>query len=122
MADYWVLDGHETRKVDTVLEWAQRFEKTSRHVGLTETRLHRISTVFLGLDHSWGIGPPLLFETMVFDLHGESGAESDIDGSCDRYSTWDEAEAGHAAIVRRVEKLEAASDSLVADLSATTGK
>lgn len=110
MADYWVLDGHETRKVDTVLEWAQRFEKTDRHVGKTETRLHMISTVFLGLDHSWGQGPPQLFETMVFDLHGESGAESDIEGSMWRYSTWDEAEAGHAATVRRVEWLEKAAE------------
>jgi len=46
-----------------------------------------ISTVFLGLDHQWGDGPPLLFETMVFGgaYHHE----------CERYSTWDEAEAGH---------------------------
>src|SRR5262245_14898324 len=46
-----------------------------------------ISTVFLGLDHQWMDGPPLLFETMVFN------------GPCnefqERYSTWKEAEEGH---------------------------
>src|SRR6187401_652293 len=30
-----------------------------------------VSTVFLGLDHSWGHGPPLLYETMVFDPGGD---------------------------------------------------
>ena len=30
-------------------------------------RFHRISTVFLGIDYGWGAGPPLLFETMVFE-------------------------------------------------------
>lgn len=26
----------------------------------------QVSTVFLGLDHRWGEGPPILWETMVF--------------------------------------------------------
>lgn len=26
-----------------------------------------VSTVFLGLDHSFGGGPPILFETMIFN-------------------------------------------------------
>ena len=48
-----------------------------------------VSTVFLGMDHSFGGGPPLLFETMIF------GGKSD--GYMDRYGTWQEAEAGHEA-------------------------
>lgn len=50
-----------------------------------------ISTVFLGLDHGYGVGDPLLFETLVF------GGPRHMSG--DRYSTWEEAEAGHAAFV-----------------------
>lgn len=55
-----------------------------------------ISTVFIGVDHSWGEGEPLIFETMVF---GE--------GSCDekymeRYSNWSDAEEGHKRIVEMV--------------------
>lgn len=46
-----------------------------------------VSTVFLGLDHNYGIGPPVLFETMIF------GGEHD--GYQERYCTWDEAVEGH---------------------------
>jgi len=115
MGSYWILDGdRQPRKARDVLEWARQFEAMDRRVGLTSTRLHRISTVWLGLDHSHGSGgPPMLFETMVFDRHGESGAESDIEGSMVRYSTWDEAEAGHAATVSRIERLEKAALTLL---------
>jgi len=50
-----------------------------------------ISTVFLGIDHSFGRGAPVLFETMTF-------APGDAEGQW-RYRTWQEAEAGHAAVV-----------------------
>lgn len=55
-----------------------------------------LSTVWLGLDHQYGDGPPLIFESMTF---------SDLDGddiwhnACWRYSTEAEALAGHKAIV-----------------------
>lgn len=52
-----------------------------------------ISTVFLTLDHSFGHGPPLVFETMVFP----EGSYSEL--YCDRYSTKAEALAGHKAVV-----------------------
>lgn len=32
-----------------------------------------VSTVFLGLDHQFGDGPPLLFETMVFPADDSEG-------------------------------------------------
>lgn len=57
---------------------------------------HRISTVWLGLDHSHGHGPLLLFETMTF-----GGTESQ-NQSCWRWSTEDEARAGHAEIIATV--------------------
>lgn len=50
----------------------------------------KVSTVFLGLDHNL-YGPPHLFETMIF------GGEHD--GYQERYSTWAEAETGHARTV-----------------------
>jgi hypothetical protein len=53
--------------------------------------------VFLGLDHRFsGKGPPLLFETMAFE--GEDWAAID----CVRYAAWEDAEIGHAAMVRRM--------------------
>jgi hypothetical protein len=50
-----------------------------------------VSTVHLVIDHAWDDGPPLIFETMIF------GGEHDQ--WCDRYSTEEEAQAGHNAVV-----------------------
>jgi hypothetical protein len=57
-----------------------------------------LSTVFLGFDHNYGReGPPLLFETMLFK------SEEDLQEEyCERYATWDEAAAGHRAVLRRL--------------------
>jgi hypothetical protein len=48
-----------------------------------------VSTVFLGLNHNLGPGPPLLFETLVID--------GPHDGYRRRCSTWAQAEAQHRA-------------------------
>jgi hypothetical protein len=49
------------------LEWAKMFEGADRNVAQTRTIYgERLSTVFLGMDHSYGDGPPLIFETMLF--------------------------------------------------------
>ena len=65
-----------------------------RQVKLTEQGDVWVSTVFLGLDHHFGNGPLLLFETMSFIAH--EGVDQW------RYSTWAEAEAGHDRIVALV--------------------
>lgn len=63
-------------------------EDADRHVAETIQDDVRVSTVFLGLDHSFGRqGPPVLFETMVFQDHHSV--------ACERYATWAEAEEGH---------------------------
>lgn len=55
-----------------------------------------VSTVFLGLNHRYRPdGPPLLFETMVF------GVDDDADVMW-RWSTWDQALAGHDQVVAAV--------------------
>lgn len=59
-----------------------------------------ISTVFIGIDHSFGFGAPLLFETMVFN--------GPLDGDQDRFANWDQAEAGHLAMRKKVEAAIAA--------------
>lgn len=50
--------------------WAYWFGKPhSRRIRLTYLGDMRISTVFLGLNHELSeLGPPLLFETMIFGL------------------------------------------------------
>ncbi|MES2360001.1 MAG: hypothetical protein V4529_16800 [Gemmatimonadota bacterium] len=95
MSDKYVLDavGEPMRCAD-LMEWARWFETADSARRIAETNVGdvRVSTVFLGLDHSWGSGPPLLFETMIF-----GGAHDEEQW---RYSTRAEAVAGHAAAVK----------------------
>lgn len=51
-----------------------------------------VSTVWLGLDHSFGLGPPLIFETMIF----EAGP---LNTECRRYGSEAAALAGHREVL-----------------------
>lgn len=78
--DYWILDENRNAVPVNANVWGEWFEDhDQRHVDTTtipaKSRLlwwlglrpdYWVSTIFLGLDHSFGPGPPLLFETMVF--------------------------------------------------------
>lgn len=74
------------------MTWAQWFEKADRHVDKTVIDKITVSTVFLGIDHNFGEGQPILFETMIFG--------GPRDQYTDRYCTWDEAKVGHAIAVK----------------------
>jgi hypothetical protein len=92
---YWILDGLVPVETD-LITWGRWFETADRHVGLTylsrDTNAEvQVSTVFLGIDHSFGHGIPILFETMVFG--------GPFDQYTERYAFWEQAEAGHARIV-----------------------
>lgn len=50
-------------------DWSRMFEDPRRVVAQTVVGQLTVSTVFLGLDHGWGEGPPVLWETMIFDTH-----------------------------------------------------
>lgn len=93
MIDKYVLDGRVPRKEPDSRKWALWFETADRRVASDSIGSMRISTVFLGIDHSFGGGSPLLFETMIF------GGPESVDGFADRCSTWESAEAMHAAAI-----------------------
>lgn len=95
---YYVLDGHTPTRCDDMQSWARWFENADRQVARDEINGVTISTVFLGIDHSFGHGSPVLFETMVF-----GGLMNDLQV---RYCTWEAAEARHKAIVEEVKKSE----------------
>lgn len=86
---YYDVDGNPLE----MLEWAAKFEGRgdptdhSWKIGFDEEGDVSVSTVWLGLDHQYGDGPPLIFETMIF------GGEHDQ--YQERYSTKEEAIAGH---------------------------
>lgn len=87
MSGKYILKGKKVKKCADLMEWARWFEKDNRRVADTKKKGIRVSTVFLGLNHRFGPGEPLLFETMIF------GGKHDQ--YQDRYCTWEEAEKGH---------------------------
>lgn len=104
---HYILNGREVVPVKSIQEWGLWFASNDNTVAKTQVGDLLVSTIFMGLNMSVLDGPPLLFETMVFD------AERD---PCDfmRYSTWKEAEIGHARMVgvvrQRVKDAQALAD------------
>ena len=82
---------------DDVREWGRFMaERPGRIVEHTMVGTVKVSTVFLGLDHNFCGGPPLLWETMIF-----GGV---LDQEMDRYFSLDSAQLGHAQTVARVKE------------------
>ena len=96
---FYTLDkDHHIIPCETALQAETMLSDVSlRRVGENIYGDTRVSTVFLCIDHNHtGIGPPLLFETMIFS------DDKDLDGYCVRVSTWDEAVKSHADAVKLV--------------------
>jgi hypothetical protein len=110
MADYYRLNADKTvTAIDDPARWAEAYEdREARRVGWTTLETgERISTVFLGLNHSIREdGPPLIFETMVF------GPDDMMDHFCERYSTYADAVSGHERAVAMVKAHLAAGKTL----------
>lgn len=83
------LEGHEVVPVKNLYEWAEWMDSGELTVDYTNAGGVGISTVFLGLSAPRaGDGPPLLFETAVM--------RGDQTECVERYSSWRDAEKGHA--------------------------
>ena len=89
MIDKYILDANgDPVECDDLIKWGKALEnETARCVDRTEKNGVLVSTVFLGIDHSFGNGEPLLFETMIFG--------GPHDQFTDRYTTRADAQAGH---------------------------
>ena len=96
--EYFIFDAEKRVKpARDVIEWGHFFESGERIVDQTTIGDALVSTVFIGLDHRFdGNGPPLLFETMIMG--------GPLDDYTWRYSSWDDAEAGHRGAVRKARK------------------
>lgn len=88
----------------TLHEWAAKMNDDAyKRVAITECAGVMVSTVWLGLDHSFGsTGPPVIFETMVFASENAPEALAASDGEEWRYATEAEAMEGHRAVVARL--------------------
>lgn len=110
--NHYILKGRKIVKVD-LMTWGAWFEKGDCIIKQeTLPNGYWISTVFLGLDHNFGKGLPLLFETMVFEnkyrwtkpiknMPSFKPFKYREEMDMDRYSTYAQAEAGHAAMVKK---------------------
>lgn len=78
-----------------VTEASELFDNIEkRRVASTQIGKVIVSTVFLTFDHCFNEnGPPLLFETMVFDNGDDARQE------CQRCSTWNQAVKQHRRVV-----------------------
>jgi hypothetical protein len=106
---YYVLNGKTPQPVGDVLQWARWMEDAHRHVA-KQTFGHEaigtvdVSTVFLGLDHSWNGGRRFW---MIFDESGiVVGPDDEYQTRC---GTWEEAEAMHRLAVESVKEKFAAA-------------
>lgn len=88
MSGRYILKDKKPIVCPDLIEWGTWFETPdSRRVAQTSIDGVNVLTVFLGFDHQFGEGAPLLFETMIF-----GGKHNEYQ---DRCSTWEEAEAMH---------------------------
>lgn len=100
MADIgaYILDdeGNPVHEPDT-LKWAEWFENANEKRIVKQTKIegHFVSTVFLGLDNSFGGHLPMLFETMIWDKDGKDIYQ-------DRHSTKQKAELAHDRLVNQI--------------------
>jgi hypothetical protein len=120
--NYILDENHNPIPCDDMREVGEFYgDHNKRRVAYTDVTNHvNVSTVFLVLDHNFGSGPPMLFETMIFGLEdyiaiwvspGDPNKKSarksrDLSDSRDtwRYSTWEEAEKGHFEVVEEVRR------------------
>jgi hypothetical protein len=96
----WHVLDEENRLVPVsgLKEWAEKITEEKRHVRKTFIGEVEVSTVFLGFDHSWGFGKPEFFETLI-----SAGNHS---GWKQRYSSYDQALAGHKKWVEKTKKAD----------------
>ncbi len=86
---HYILDAAGEPVPTDWLTWARWRDANddARGVAVTQRDAVLVSTVFLGMDHGWGAGPPVLWETMIF-----GGDHHDYQ---ERYTSRADALAGH---------------------------
>lgn len=97
MSTYILNENGEPIAEPDIMKWTQWFDKAERHVGYTTIGDSTISTVFLGVNHSFASGAPVVWETVVFC--GKLNQERKL---CS--GSREQAEAMHARMVEKVKR------------------
>ena len=80
--------------------WGRLMEdRDYTRINVTEIGPYFFSTVWMGLDHSFGEGPPLIFESMAFKNRKSEQPNDREDIYQDRYSTLNRARLGHFKMI-----------------------
>jgi hypothetical protein len=97
MSDWYTLNDRGFPVKSTMEDCAKWMKENEKQKAVAKTTIGGadISTVFLGLDHSWDGGKPLLWETMVF-------SNEINDQYQERYTSIRNAIIGHSKIVEAV--------------------
>ncbi len=90
-------DGNPVAEPD-VVKWAEWFQSADRCVAQEQVGDALISTIFLGVNHNFTDGPPIVWETMIF---GGKLDQEQVRCSGSRK----DAEAMHARMVQKVNAL-----------------
>lgn len=98
MLRHYILSDDNRVIASSLEEWAVWYQNNPDKCVIRKTYFDdcEVSTVFLGLDHGFGMradDEPILFETMVF------GGPQDDSFFQQRYSTYEQACDGHAGVV-----------------------
>lgn len=100
--EYYKLVGKKVVPVNDVVEWSKSLQENKIVKQEHTDAGYWVSTVFLGIDHSFSLNPkqnsPILFETMVFGKGNKEKRKSDLD--IERYVTYLQAEKGHERMVK----------------------
>ncbi len=107
MSRYWI-EIDDVPRPSSLSEWAAAYgdgDPDARVIARAIIGDVHISTVFLSVDHNFGGGQPILYESMVFG--GQLNHEQQ------RYHTRAEALAGHLALVQRVMAADPPSNAWV---------
>jgi hypothetical protein len=92
---YYLDENGEPQRTDNPVLLEAMIRDSRRVVARDTVDPFVISTVFLIYDHNWDrYGRPVLWETMVF-------GPRDDELECERYTSREEALAGHARLVAR---------------------
>jgi prephenate dehydrogenase len=98
MSNWYIYDENHVPVKSDAIEACTWLGQENRKIVKQETiNGHFVSTVFLGLDHSWLGQAPLLWETMIF-------SNSDLDQYQERYSSYEDALKGHEEALKLASK------------------
>jgi hypothetical protein len=86
---------HKTKEITKHKNYDEaRPKNTSNQLFFDCVENYAISTVFLNIDHNFGEGEPLLFETMIFKAK-DGKIDDFLELYCKRYHSYESAEKGH---------------------------